>query len=598
MQRNGRVMFNKIVSIFMTLLFIALSIPFAFAAETVALSESNITSWPTANGEIYFGQKISDGITLSGGEVKYNDAVVSGHFEFINSSFVPTSTGNQIAALKFVPDNTENYAGFDVQYAWDVLYKVKKTTPILVDENNPPVATDVEAGAKLSTSTISGGQMKNPYNDSESKIAKAVWEWTSGRTVVNESGFYEAELAASGYEIITTMIYVRIAGEVPETSIAENPTANVTYDPNLKWGDVELQGGKAVIKGTETEVPGTFKVSQNWENETVSVRNTKVEVVFTPEDETQALPYTFEIPVTVSPAVPAFSSDDGSGVPTVTVPYGAKLNSSLDVLIKRLVDVDVPVYIAYKDLEGNELEHYNTTPKVGEHEILVRINIDDSNYQSLTMLTYKLVITPLTINPAMRVVDADHYKIVDQDAIAYNAAKPTGTFTVSYTINGEPQPEITTKYGNAFAVDDSRSGEYVFKISYNEVEDDPFVIEDFETTKTEIHDRKANINGELVTYPYGTAVTLVAPATDPAKPDKPYYGFVSWQVVKGSIGLSDEELANTEITFAMPDEDIELKPTYKFSLKLFFEWLWQMIVEFFTNIFNTVANFFETAFAG
>ena len=57
------------------------------------------------------------------------------------------------------------------------------------------------------------------------------------------------------------MIYVKIAGEIPETTIAEYPTiSELTYDPNVTWADIPIEGGKAVIKGTETEVEGTFAI--------------------------------------------------------------------------------------------------------------------------------------------------------------------------------------------------------------------------------------------------------------------------------------------------------------------------------------------------
>ena len=589
----------KMVSVIMSLLFIALSFPFAFAAEPVILSESNVVTWPTIEGEIYFGQKLSDGFTVSGGLVTIDGtaegAVIPGKFEFIDPSYIPTST-NGIAAFKFTPNNTQDYSGFEVEKVYDVMYTVNKVTPVLVDENNPPVASEVEAGARLSTSKITGGQMKNPYNPEESKVLSKTWTWSNGRTTVSESGYYEAKFApGSGYEIIKMDIYVRIAGDTPETTIETYPTVNVTYDPDLKWSDVKFEGGKAVIKGTTTEVPGTFAVTDKWKDVTPATTNTKVEVTFTPDDETQALPYTFEIPVTVNKAVPTFKTDDESGIPTITMPYGTKLDSSLDAVIKPLVDVDVPVYLAYKDMNGENLSYSGTAPLVGTHEIEVRVNIDDSNYETFTMLTFKLEITGFTANCIMEPVGNQGYKIHDT-SIKYDGTKPKGTFTVSYTVDGVKQPDITVKYEELFQVEKSKSGKYEFSVKYNEIENDPFEIADITYSTEEKLERNVKVGDSIKKYTCGDKVTLTAPATDPAQPDKPYYGFAGWEV-KGNIGLSDEDLANTEISFAMPDEDVEINATYEFSLKLFFEWIWQQIVQFFTFIINACKDLFELAVA-
>lgn len=579
----------KVLSFCLAVIIISVSVPFAFAAT--ALNASNVVTWPTIEGEIFLGQKLSDGLKINNENILVTTdgteigTTIAGTFEFINPDFIPTTVGQINADIKFTPTDNDTYYGFEVENSESVLYTVKELTPVLVDENDPPVATEVEAGARLSTSKISGGSVKNPITNEI--LEDAVWAWKSSRTKVNESGYYPAYAVSPSIDYPLMLdIYVRIAGDVPETSITENPTADVTYDPDLKWGDVELQGGKAVIKGTDTEVAGTFTVTDKFKNVTPTTSQTKIEVVFTPDDETQALPYTFEIPVTVNQAVPALKAD----VSSITMPYGAKIDSSLDVYVKNLVDVEVPVYLDYKDLDGNDLEHKGTTPKVGEHDVSVRISIHDSNYQPLTMLTYRLIITPITINPAMVVVDADNYKIVDE-SLAYNHAKPQGTFTVAYTINGEKQPEITAKYGDAFKVDDSRSGEYIFTVSYNKVEDDPFVIESFEMRKTEIYDRKVIANGSASVHSYGAAVSVAAPATDPEKKDKPYYLFKEWSTVEG-IEMTDEQKNNPEVSFTMPDNDVKLEASYKFNFCACIRYYVQVIVDFFTSFFNSIGTLF------
>ena len=591
-------MIQKIFSVFLTLVVLLMCVPIAFAT-TVTLSSSNITTWPTAtyiNGEtMYFGQKIEDAVTLTGGTVEYNGVSVAGHFEFIDPSSIPTSTGNKRADIKFIPDDVSSFVGFEAKRCRNVTYTVSTTTPIFKDEvNNPLIATEVEAGATLSTSTLSGGTMINPYNAEEANVLAATWAWVSPDTVVQESGYFEAVFYPIGYTRTTTQVYVKVASDVPNSAIETMPTINVTYTPDLTWGEVAVEGGKAVIKDSTTEVEGSFAVTDKWINTAVKVGTTEIDIKFTPADDTVALPYEFKCPVTVNKAVPTFKANSDSDVPTITMSYGTKLDSSLDTMIKSLIDVNVPVSLAYKDLEGNDLPYSGTTPTVGTHEIQILVGINDSNYEKYTMLTFNLEITGFTANCIMVPVGTEGYKIIDE-SLAYNATKPTGTFTVLYTINGEKQTDKTVKYGELFQVDKNKSGKYEYSIKYNEIENDPFEIDSFTFSSEEKLDRNVKIGDSSQKYTYGDKVTAVAPATDPSMPDKPYYGFAGWEA-KG-IELTDEQISSPEITFDMPDEDVELNATYKFSMKLFFEWIWQQIVQFFTFIINAMKDLFALTVA-
>ncbi|MBR2414006.1 MAG: hypothetical protein IKB13_05855, partial [Clostridia bacterium] len=62
---------RKLISLLLALMMFVSVVPFyASAAEPIALTEANVTVWPTASGEIWFGQKINEGVTLIGGEVQ------------------------------------------------------------------------------------------------------------------------------------------------------------------------------------------------------------------------------------------------------------------------------------------------------------------------------------------------------------------------------------------------------------------------------------------------------------------------------------------------------------------------------------------------
>ncbi len=591
---------SKIVSVIMSILFIALSIPFAFAAEPTVLTEANIAVWPTFEGEMYYGQKLSESnLTIQGGTVTTDGTtegtVIEGYFEFVDLEYRPTALNNG-ASLRFVPKDSENYTGFETLESTKAIYKVLKTTPVLVDPiNNPPVATKVsEAGKRLMTTTISGGALMNPYT--KEVIEDAVWGWSKKTTKVNESGYFTATSTPVNYNTISMDIYVGIEGDTEETTVTVVPTfdGEIFYAPDLTWGDLTLVGGSAVIKSTNTPIDGTFAVVDTMKDKEVKVGENTIDVRFTPADETLAMASICQVSVTVNKAVPAFKTDDESGVPTITMPYGTKLDSSLDYKIKPLVDVGVPVSLAYKDLDGNNLSYSGTTPVVGTHEIQVRVNIDNTNYEQFTMLTFNLEITGFTANCIMVPVGTEGYKIIDQN-LAYNATKPTGTYTVSYTIDGEKQPDITVRYEELFKIDMTKSGKYEYSIKYNEIENDPFEIDSFTFSSEEKLDRNVKIGDSIQQYTYGDKVTAVAPATDPSMPDKPYYGFAGWEA-KG-IELTDEQISSPEITFDMPDEDVELNATYKFSMKLFFEWIWQQIVQFFTFFINAMKDLFALSVA-
>ena len=612
---NNKNLFKKIVSFVFALLIATLSLPFAFAAESIALTESNVLEWPTvlyknengeyvADGSMYYGQKIMDYLALSGGVVTTDGTkdgeIIEGIFEFDFPETLqyPTDISEaHSACIKFVPKDTTTYTGFSLSLTQKVTFKVSAVTLALVDESDVPrVEEAVEYNTQLRNVTITGGKMQNPYNAEDPEVLAGYWKWSNIRTKVTKSGYYPAKFLAGGHQAIETEIYVRLAGEAAETEISEFPTIeDYTYDSALMLKDVALKGGKAVIKGSTTEVSGTFALAEKYNNKVLTVGTHELDATFTPEDSTIALPCDFKVSVTVNKAVPTFKTDDESGIPTITMPYGTKLDSSLDYKIKGLIDVDSPVYLSYKDMNGEDLSYSGTTPLVGTHEIQVKVNVQDSNYEQYTMLTFKLEITGFTANCIMEPVGSQGYKIHDT-SLKYDASKPTGTFTVSYTVDGEKQPDITVKYGDLFQVEKSKSGKYEFSVKYNEIENDPFEIADITYSTEEKLERNVKIGDSIKKYIYGDKVTAVAPATDPSMPDKPYYGFAGWEVT-GNIGLSDEELANTEISFAMPDEDVEINATYEFSLKLFFEWIWQQIVQFFTFIINACKDLFALAAA-
>lgn len=574
---------SKALSLFMAVLFVALTIPFAYAAEPVTLTESNVTVWPTVSGEINYGQKINEGITLSGGEIQYEGTVVPGHFEFVDPE-LRTNLG--IPNLKFVPDDTTSYSVSEIGYAWDLMFTINKTTPVLVDANDPPVATEVSAaGTLLGKSKISGGQVMNPYYPEESSALGYTWSWVNRREPVTKSGYYEAQLGGGSYNTITTMIYVKIAGDTPETSIVETPTIpEFNYNPDITWADVPLTGGKAVINDNE-EVTGTFAISETWKDKVPAIGSYNVSVVFTPDDLSKASVYTMLIPVTVNKAPIKFVDGNGNEiVPEITVEHGTTIGD-IHYYLEPYAKGPDAISIGIKDCSDKDLLKDDT------YTAILIPRSDTENYER-TELPFKIVIKRKTLTPKLTVAVGSDGLIIRDSSGNYS---PKGTFTLEYTIDGVPQEPITgIKYETAFEFNYNKSGNYEYTIIYNEAEvDEYFIIDDFTTSNpiflTWKFSATGSVDGE---YKYGDEVKLEAPATDPAKEDKPFYGFVKWEDANGNTGLNEEELSNREISFAMPDGDVDLDATYKFDFCLCIRYYIQIVVDWFNSFFQSIGTLF------
>ncbi len=575
---------SRALSVILAVVMLAVSMPVAFAAET--LKASNVSQWPTltyknADGVVHYGQTLEEALIINDDEIVLdaNGNQVAGHFEFMKPELISTPKTGIKANIKFVPDNTDEYTGFNKLFS-SLLYDVVETTPVYTDEvNDPVVATEVEAGATLSTSTLSGGKMTNPYNAEEPNILEREWEWTNPNEVVNQSGYYEARFVPIGYTVTTAQVYVRIAGSVPETTIAESPSVpELTYDGVTTWGDIKLEGGKAVLTVEGTEVEGVFAVTEFWKTRIVNPGSYEIDVVFTPNDPEAALSNTFKVPVKVNKASIAFVDDEGNVVEDFTfeVEPGVKMND-VKALIQANLRVPKNAVISVEDNNG-----YAQNGRKYKLTVLH----DDPNYEG-TELYFTIKFKETEITPTLKWVAAGKLKV---DCGEY---APLGTFTVYYVV-GETETKIGDVKGNSEILEwaPASSGNYNFKVVYNPAENDYFVIKNVTTTPYSYYPEHNVIStGNMVaTYKMGETATVTAVPTDPAKLDKPYYGFTGWTDVKGNTGLSDEALASETVSFTMPDEDVELKANYKFSIKLFFKWVLAQITQFFTFIVNAVKD--------
>ena len=610
---------KKLLSILLALMMMLSVVPFCASAEAVALTTDNVVVWPTTSGEIFFGQKLSDGITLNSentlvtSDGTENGTVIPGKWEFIDTEFVPTAWSKTSKAnIKFTPENTNEYIGFEVTKSANVTYVVNKTTPVFVDEiNDPIVATDVEQGAKLSTSTLSGGQMKNPYTN---EIINKAWKWSSGSTIVNSTGEYKASFGGgSSYNKVEAMITVKCIGTMQETEIVTAPEAvTVEYSASAKNSDLPLVGGKAVIKGTDTEVAGKFSFKAP-DGAVGTVGEKTKTIIFTPNDTENYIASEGKMSVTVTKGNYKFVNENGEEiVPELTLPYGTTfdqheiLGNSLKDLIKdraQLSGVDVIGSLIF------EAGDKDTVAPVGTNTYNVRVrpyNSGTSNY-NVTDLQFVLTIEPVTVEMKLS-ISIDKEQTINISTVNSNDPYPQGTFDIY--VDGVLYMEDVK--GN-FPFDPGKSGEYDIRMVYNPVENDPCVVEEKTVTWTETYHRNLNrgnlVMGSTATVMYGKEVKLNA--------NIPEENFGGWKITDANgneVVLEDAVMEGRDITFTMPDFDITVEAIDNSADTsgggiddIFgnlgdltegdsdnpFENIINNLVAFFKNIIKTIKNFFR-----
>ena len=565
---------KKPFSIFLVLMMLISVVPFYASAEAIALTADNVVVWPTTSGEIYFGQKLSDGITLNSENALVTSdgtetgTVIPGKWEFVDKDFAPTAWGKTSKAnVKFTPENTDEYIGFEVTKSANVTYVVNKTTPVFVDEiNDPIVATDVEQGAKLSTSVLSGGQMKNPYTN---EIIDKAWKWSSSSTIVNSTGEYKAIFTGgSSYNKVEAMIKVKVIGTMQETEITQAPeTAVIEYSPTATFGDVVMVGGKAVIKGTDTEVKGTFSTS--WADVKVgNVGSKEIPVTFTPDDTENYIASEGKMTVTVTKGNYKLVNENGEEiVPEFTMPYGTTFDPGLKlgVLLKNMIKdrsvltgADV-AYISFPDHDTDEVA------PVGTNTYTVRIRPGNSDISKYNVTDIQFV---LTIEPVVITTTAYWTSSGEIGGKVSHEAKGTVDVFVDGKLAGD-DIKIAKNKEWSFDYPIPATGDYTIKVVYNPIENDPHSMVDYETVVNVRMMRKIVLpENSRVTYKVnGDERTSIMKLGDTIELST--FGgdlFRGWKIADASgniVDLGVADLMASDITFIMPDYDLYIEAQYE-----------------------------------
>lgn len=643
----------KSFSLVLTLIMLLSAIPFtASAADPITLTRDNITQWPTVTNkdgsepkiQLYAGQRFDEAWALKGGEVRYDanengeleeSEVVPGTFVFYDERAL---NGADYIQISFIPDDETAYTRIENVRDGNVMGSVGGVTYVVPEIVELPTATEVESGARLSKSTISGGKVIHPISGEE--ITYGTWAWTSTRTKITDSGYQEAKFIISrDFETLTAKIYVRIVGDTSEekigTIIEELPAIEGTYYIGENWENVKLVGGKAVDDINGFEVPGTFTINRTG---TIATSGTyEVEVIFTPDDNTKYSVSTGKIEITVIKQPIRFIDEDGNDtIPEITIEYtNAKIGQyNFGYYLKpytNLTDSDGASF-NFAGLEGE-----NDYITVGTKKYKINASAQNQNYEK-SVLEFILTVTPKPLDITVSYVN-------NQILISRTTTdRINGSFELyvdgvkladGVKIEGA---QSSAKYGWT----PKTSGTHTVKAVYVPAENDTVSIEPAETqvqmnltralTLPEGSGYIAKVNGSsnFTSVACGDTVSLACTFED----------FECWVITgadgkavdlgtvmtektvtdaNGGVTFVTEEgdLTCANIIFAMPDEDITV--TYKLKeadtgndpvdgekdffaqVKAFFAGLFDgqtncPVLKWIINAFNVIVNFFTGLF--
>lgn len=589
---------KKSLSIILAVLMLVSLLPvYSFAAET--LKAANVTQWPTLSYKneqtvVYYGQTQEMALVINDDEIVIdsNGNQVAGHFEFRDTNNIP-SVGTRKANIKFIPDDTDAYSTFTKMFCADVTYEVVKVTPVLVDENDSiPVATEVEAGATLSTSTLSGARYVNPYNAEEPDILERSWEWVNPNTVVNESGYYQAMLLTSYYDPIYEWVLVRIKGDTSEVkmgaTIEELPTVEGTYTVGDSWADVKLVGGKAVGMNGE-ELTGTFAFDTT--STTIKAAGAVgTYVIFTPDDSRYSTAKSTKlVEFTVNKGTIRFIDENGNDyVPTYTIPYGTTLNNW-----SSSINSTFSAYLNCGSSQGKvstaSYDYHKQILPVGTHNLKIMASpwYTTSNYVA-TELDFILIVEPSSINMQLSLSSVEGetrtWAIITKN---YTDPTPQGTFDVYLN-------DVLTyeglKANSRFSFTPEKSGTYDVKVVYNPIDNDPLTIEDIATSFNVSLKRVV----KTVNCTGSTYIETREGATVEILGNVIAEDFGGWKFTDADgneVDIEYTELGGQKISFTVPDYDLTVEAINTNETEDN-----DSILSFFKRIINMFCSFFKMLF--
>ncbi len=243
---------KKSLAVLLAVLMLATFMPLFASAEAITINRNNVKIVPpsVSPAVIEYGQTLAD-VTLTGGECWYVDpdtgaeTLVPGHFEVRRTTTMPSVSEAYAVPLKFVSDDTTQYSNITSLLATSATVKSGTWPTIKVNGLDgvlaeAPTAAAILTGQQLREATLSGGVV----NDAEGNAVTGTWSYVYPASYPTESGKYEVQFTATGYNALKTTVDVKVTSNGNAT-IAEAPVAKRTL-LGKALRNVNLIGGKVI----------------------------------------------------------------------------------------------------------------------------------------------------------------------------------------------------------------------------------------------------------------------------------------------------------------------------------------------------------------
>lgn len=468
---------------------------------------------------------------------------------------------------------------FSVPFAFAV--ETTDLAPVLVDPvNDPPVASPVEPGARLNTSVITGGAVKNP--ETGEILTDAKWTWTQNRPI-SAPGMYPAKCVSPSLPKALMMnIYVGLVGGSVDTEISVSPDIpDLSYDGVTTWADVKLEGGVAVEKGTENVVEGTFSLTVTGGSSSVITAGVKnVNILFTPTDSEKYSASSLPVTIEVAVGTPAWKNGE---IPVVKVPFGKKITDDTFNSLKQYTNLDITLMLRLYDAENNRLADGVSNLPCGTYDTEYQLQCSAGVAHSNWGVAFLPVI--IVVEPGEAHISVSSSSKNNELKVSVDSKYLDGTFDIY--IDGElafdDAPITKEPYSWYYTTtwcpaDTTQDSSHSIKVVYNAAEtDNAYIAEAFESTLVFQAQRKLtsddynllNVstveNGDYnidPAVPWGRDKYLFA--GDEVTIRAPYDGFLYWEITD-SNGNAVEDLEivrggmdKNYIAFKMPNYDLHI----------------------------------------
>ncbi|MBR2411210.1 MAG: hypothetical protein IKB08_05755 [Clostridia bacterium] len=455
--------------------------------------------------------------------------------------------------------------------------------PVALTRSNvkiiPPVAEPSVAsyGITYSDIALTGGTLWYVSEDGTETLVPGKFIWTASGTspinvgTVNPGLKFQPDdqTAFSTSGRLSSTSTTIVSGEWPTITILGTPTPRISKVPTVSvvegitktYGEATIEGGTAVDKDTNANIPGTFVIADEYKELSVEAgAGTRIKVRFIPDDlEAYTDMATAEVLVLIKKSIKFVDENGAEIVPEITVDYGTEVGDYINLFKGFATNCNETLRFTLTD------EVKNAVPTVGTHEYEVTaatfktVGVT-SNYED-TVLKFKVIVEPMELAVKFLTetggqTNPNYCEIgVTSNVLS---ARPQGTFAIY--VDGVLLKD-GLKYHEKVEWPVAVSKTYELKVVYTPVDNDPYIIEDYTSTiKKNLYwmfTSGKNVSGPSDLIACGATVDISANLTSE--------NFAGWKVTNAAGEEVDLGLDNTSVkgTITMPDYDIHVEALEK-----------------------------------